>query len=55
MLNWAVALFAIAFLGGILGISGVAGVAIHIGWILFALGLVMILAFLVRGRRAPFP
>lgn len=55
MLNWAMAFFAVAFLGGILGISGVAVAAIPVAWILFALGLAMLLAFLVAGRRAPFP
>jgi uncharacterized membrane protein YtjA (UPF0391 family) len=56
MLNWAAAFFAIAFLGGILGLSGIAAAAlIHIAWLLFGLGLALALGFLFTTRRAPFP
>jgi uncharacterized membrane protein YtjA (UPF0391 family) len=56
MLNWAAAFFAIAFLGGILGLSGIAAAAlIHIAWLLFGIGLALALGFLFTTRRAPFP
>jgi uncharacterized membrane protein YtjA (UPF0391 family) len=53
MIGWAVTFFIIAIIAGVLGFSGIAGAAVHIAWILFVIGLVLGIVFLLLGRRAP--
>jgi uncharacterized membrane protein YtjA (UPF0391 family) len=35
----------------VLGFSGIAGTAVNIAWILFVVGLILAVVFLVLGRR----
>ena len=51
MIGWAVTFFIIAIIAAILGFSGVAGAAVNIAWILFVVGLILAVVFLVMGRR----
>ena len=51
MLNWAVTFLIIAIIAGVLGFSGIAGTATNIAWILFVVGMVLALVFMVTGRK----
>lgn len=51
MFGWAITFLIIALLAAVFGFTGVAGVATNIAWILFVVGLVLAVIFLVAGRR----
>jgi uncharacterized membrane protein YtjA (UPF0391 family) len=51
MLGWALTFLIIALIAGALGLSGIAGAATNIAWILFVVGLVVALFFFLTGRR----
>ena len=51
MFNWAVTFLIIAIIAGVLGFTGIAGTATNIAWILFVVGLVLALVFMVTGRK----
>lgn len=51
MLNWAVTFFIIAIVAGVLGFSGIAGTATSIAWILFVVGLILAVVFMLTGRK----
>ena len=51
MLGWAVTFLIIAIVAGLLGFTGIAGMATQIAWILFVVGLILAVVFLVMGRR----
>lgn len=53
MIGWAATFLIIALVAAVLGFTGVAGVATNIAWILFLIGLVLALVFVVVGRRRP--
>jgi len=53
MLSWAVTFLIIAIVAGIFGFTGIAGTATNIAWILFVVGLVLALVFMVTGRKPP--
>ncbi len=53
MISWAVTFLIIAIIAGVLGFSGIAGAAVNIAWILFVVGLVLALIFMILGRRRP--
>ena len=53
MLGWAVTFLIIGLVAGVLGFTGVAGVAVEIAWILFVGGLILFVVFLFLGRRRP--
>lgn len=50
MIGWALTFLVVAIIAGALGMSGVAGVATNIAWILFVVGLVLAIIFALRGR-----
>lgn len=50
MIYWALIFLIVAIIAGALGLSGVAGAATNIAWILFVVGLVVALVFFVTGR-----
>ncbi len=52
MFNWALTFLVVAIIAAVLGFSGVAGAATNIAWILFVVGLVLALVFMVKGRSA---
>lgn len=53
MLYWAAIFLVIGLIAGLLGFAGIAGTAVNIAWLLFVVGLILALVFLVLGRRPP--
>ena len=51
MMGWALLFLIVGIVAGLLGFSGVAGVATNIAWILFVVGLILAVVFFVMGRR----
>lgn len=53
MIGWAATFFIIALIAGIFGFTGIAGAAVNIAWILFVVGLILAVIFVLVGRRPP--
>jgi uncharacterized membrane protein YtjA (UPF0391 family) len=53
MLHYALVFLIVGLIAGALGITGVAAVASEIAWVLFLIGVVLILVHIVSGRRTP--
>jgi len=53
MFYWAAVFLIVGLLAGVLGFTGIAGTAVNIAWILFVVGLILFVVFLVMGRRQP--
>ncbi len=53
MLHYALVFLVVGLIAGALGLAGVAAVAGQIAWILFLIGVVLIVIHLVSGRRLP--
>ena len=53
MLSWALVFLIVAIIAGALGLTGIAGAATNIAWILFVVGLIVALIFFLSGRRPP--
>jgi uncharacterized membrane protein YtjA (UPF0391 family) len=51
MLHYALIFLIVGLIAGALGITGVAAVAGQIAWILFLVGIVLIVVHMARGRR----
>ena len=51
MFNWALTFLIVAIIAGVLGMSGIAGTATNIAWLLFVVGLIMAIIFAISGRR----
>jgi len=51
MISWAVTFLVLALIAAALGLSGIAGIAIQIAWILFIVGLTLAVIYAIRGRR----
>ena len=51
MISWAIIFFIIGLVAVALGFGGVGGVALNIGWILLAVGVVLFLIHAISGRR----
>lgn len=51
MLGLALTFLIVALIAGALGLSGVAGTAVNIAWILFVVGLILAVVTFVFGRR----
>ena len=51
MFKWAIVFLVIGLVAAVLGLTGVAGTATHIAWILFVVGIVLAIVFAVTGRR----
>jgi uncharacterized membrane protein YtjA (UPF0391 family) len=43
----------VGLIAGALNVAGVAAIAVQISWILFVIGIVLIVIHLVTGRRTP--
>ena len=50
MIGWAATFLIIAIIAGVFGFSGIAGTATNIAWILFVVGLVLAVVFMLTGR-----
>jgi uncharacterized membrane protein YtjA (UPF0391 family) len=55
MLNYALMFLLVGLIAGALGMFGVAAVATQIAWVLFLIGVVLLLIHLVSGRRTLTP
>ncbi|MCL7744771.1 DUF1328 domain-containing protein [Guyparkeria hydrothermalis] len=53
MLSWALVFLIVGIIAGVLGMSGIAGAATQIAWILFVVGLILAIVFFLMGRRPP--
>ena len=53
MLSMALTFLIVGLIAGLLGLSGVAVVATQIAWVLFLVGVVLLVVHLARGRRLP--
>ena len=51
MISWAATFLVLALIAAVLGLSGVAGIAMQIAWILFVVGLTLAVIYAIRGRR----
>ena len=55
MLYYALMFLVVGLIAGALGLFGVAAIASQIAWVLFLVGIVLVVAHLVTGRRAGVP
>ncbi len=54
MMGWmAVTFFVIAVLAAVLGLTGIAGVAVNIAWALAIICIILAVVFAIMGRRPP--
>ncbi len=51
MISWALTFMVLALIAAVLGMSGIAGIAIQIAWVLFIVGLTLAVIYAIRGRR----
>ncbi len=51
MISWAATFLILALIAAVLGLSGIAGIAMQISWILFVVGLTLAVIYAIRGRR----
>jgi uncharacterized membrane protein YtjA (UPF0391 family) len=51
MLHYALMFLIVGLIAGVLGLSGIAAVAGQIAWILFLVGVVLLVVHIARGRR----
>jgi uncharacterized membrane protein YtjA (UPF0391 family) len=51
MISWAATFLILALVAAVLGLTGVAGIAVEIAWILFVVGLILAVVFAIAGRR----
>ena len=52
MITWAILLLIIGLVCVALGFGGIGGIAMNIGWILLAVGVILFIIHAVTGRRA---
>jgi uncharacterized membrane protein YtjA (UPF0391 family) len=55
MLNYALLFLLVGLIAGALGMFGVAAVATQIAWVLFVIGIVLLLIHFISGRRTLTP
>ncbi len=53
MLHYALVFLVVGLVAGALGLAGIAAVAGQIAWILFLVGVILIVVHLVAGRHPP--
>lgn len=53
MLHYALLFLIVGLIAGALGLAGIAAVAGQIAWLLFLIGVVLIVVHLATGRRPP--
>jgi uncharacterized membrane protein YtjA (UPF0391 family) len=53
MLYYALVFLVLGLVAGALGVSGVAAVASQIAWVLFVVGIILMLIHFATGRRSP--
>jgi uncharacterized membrane protein YtjA (UPF0391 family) len=53
VLYYALVFLIVGLIAGVLGASGVAAIASQIAWVLFIIGIIMLVIHLATGRRGP--
>jgi uncharacterized membrane protein YtjA (UPF0391 family) len=53
MLYYALVFLIVGLIAGALGLAGIAAIAGQIAWVLFLIGVVLVVIHLVTGRRVP--
>ena len=53
MISMALTFLIVGLVAGLLGLYGVAGMATQIAWVLFLVGVVLLVVHLARSRRLP--
>jgi uncharacterized membrane protein YtjA (UPF0391 family) len=53
MLYYALIFLVVGLIASLLGMTGVAGVASNIAWVLFLIGIILLVIHLISGRRRP--
>lgn len=53
MLYYALVFLIVGLVAGALGLFGIAQMASQIAWVLFLIGIILVVVHLVSGRRAP--
>jgi uncharacterized membrane protein YtjA (UPF0391 family) len=53
MLSYALTFLIVGLIAALLGLAGVAAIATQVGWILFLVGIVLLVVHMVRGRVPP--
>jgi uncharacterized membrane protein YtjA (UPF0391 family) len=53
VLYYALVFLIVGLIAGVLGASGVAAVASQIAWVLFVIGIILLVIHLATGRRGP--
>lgn len=53
MLSWAVTFLIVALIAAVFGLTGIAGAAVHIAWMLAVVGVIFAIVFGILGRRPP--
>jgi uncharacterized membrane protein YtjA (UPF0391 family) len=53
MLSWAITFLVIGIIAAVFGLTGIAGTAVNIAWILAVVGIILAIVFAVMGRRPP--
>ena len=53
MLYFALMFLVVGLIAGALNLAGVAAIAVQISWILFVIGIVLVVIHLFTGRRTP--
>ena len=53
MLSYALTFLIVGLIAALLGLAGVAAIATQVGWILFLVGIVLLVVHTVRGRVPP--
>ena len=53
MLYYALIFLVVGLIASLLGMTGVAGIASNIAWVLFLIGIILLGIHLVTGRRRP--
>jgi uncharacterized membrane protein YtjA (UPF0391 family) len=53
MLYFALVFLVVGLIAGALNLAGVAAIAVQFSWILFVIGVVLVVIHLVTGRRTP--
>jgi len=55
MLYYALMFLVVGLIAGALGLFGIAAIAGQIAWVLFLIGVVLIIAHMISGRRRALP
>ena len=53
MLYFALVFLVVGLIAGALNLAGVSAIAVQISWVLFVIGIILVVIHLITGRRTP--